>query len=368
MHVMQLVSGGSMNGAMVHCAQVSQELVRRGHRVTLVCRPDSHIREYLENVPLEIVESTQRRWPPDELRRIAKYARENGVEVFHTHMSRSHFFGILLRWLTGIPTVATAHSRNLQLHWAFNDFVIANSEATRRFQRRVNLVRAKRIETVYVPVDLAEHKPLDGAARSRIRESLGAGPQTQLLGLVGNVSSRKGHHVMIEALPAILAECPQVHLAVVGHQFAVYTPEIQKRAKELGVDNRISWVGYRDDIPKVMSALDVCVVPSLEEPFGLTAVEALAVGTPVVASSVGGLPETVSHEENGLLVPKKNSGALAQAIIRLLQDPLLYGRLSQNARLSMDQRYAPGPLWDRIEEILQRFAKRTEKQTPQEAA
>ena len=88
-----------------------------------------------------MIRSDLHRWPFDELRRISRFVRQEKIDVIHTHTSRSNFFGILVRWLTGVPSVATAHSCHIQLHWMFNDWVIAVSESTRRYQRRYNLVR-----------------------------------------------------------------------------------------------------------------------------------------------------------------------------------------------------------------------------------
>ena len=147
MHVMEIVSGRRPNGAIVHCQILSRELVRRGHRVTVVCRRGAWIGEQLESdcVGVEIVESELDRWPFDELRRVAAIVGEREVDVVHTHMSRAHAFGALLRWFGGVPSVATAHCRHIQLHWMLNDYVIAASEATRRYHRRYNLVGSRRI-------------------------------------------------------------------------------------------------------------------------------------------------------------------------------------------------------------------------------
>jgi glycosyltransferase involved in cell wall biosynthesis len=150
----------------------------------------------------------------------------------------------------------------------------------------------------------------------------------------------------------VLKRHEHVHVVAVGSPSKSYLREIQQRANELGVSEKILWTGFRKDIPQVMSALDLCLVPSRSEPFGLTAVEALAVGTPVIAARVGGLPETVDHERTGLLIPPGKSAALAEAINRLLTDTTLYAACQQAARPSMLERYDAERLWTRIEEIL----------------
>jgi len=117
MHVMEIVSGLQINGAGQHCAQLSRQLARRGHKVTVLCQPGARIAELLADDPVDVMFSSMKRFPPKELRRVASEIRRRGVQVMHTHMSRAHFFGVLLRWFAGVPSVATAHSQHFQLHW-----------------------------------------------------------------------------------------------------------------------------------------------------------------------------------------------------------------------------------------------------------
>ena len=153
MNIMEIISGTRVNGAILHCLLLSRELARRGNTVTLVCLPGAWIGEQAAGEGIEVVHSDLHRWPMDELRRIGRVVRQRKIDVIHTHISRANFFGILLRWFGGVPSVATAHSRHIQLHWMFNDRVIAVSEATRRYQRWHNFVRAGRIETIYNFID-----------------------------------------------------------------------------------------------------------------------------------------------------------------------------------------------------------------------
>lgn len=173
MRIMQIVSGAGVNRAITHCLLLTRELARRGHRVTLVCRPGAWIARQLAVDPVDLIESDLRRWPLDELRRIAALARERRIEVVHTHMSRAHSFGVLLRWTSGLPCVATAQSRHVQLHWMFNDRVIAVSDTTRRFHGSYNLVRADRIVTISDFVDGDRILPRAGDDANQETESDG---------------------------------------------------------------------------------------------------------------------------------------------------------------------------------------------------
>ncbi|MGW8255961.1 MAG: glycosyltransferase family 4 protein [Thermoguttaceae bacterium] len=322
MRIMEIVSGVLLNGAMGHAALLIRELVKRGHEITLLCLPNSWIAENLAEQPVQMIFSDMRRFPPGELMRISSEIKRRGIEVVHSHMSRAHFFGILLRWFAGVPSVATAHSQYFQLHWMFNDLVIAVSDATRRFHRRFNMVSSKRIVTIRNFIDPEFAVAITGDERRCMRAALGASEGDLLLGIVGSVFQIKGHLQLIRVLPRIAASIENVRLAIVGEErVPEYGAYLRKEAERLGVADRIVWTGQHSDVPRVMDALDICVVASHRETLSMVTLEAMSAGIPVVASSVGGIRECVVHGETGLLVPPRDSEALGQALIELLRDP-----------------------------------------------
>jgi glycosyltransferase involved in cell wall biosynthesis len=292
--------------------------------------PDSRIGQQLRSAGLvTVIESNLHRWPTYELRRVADIFRDGCFDILHTHNSRAHFFGVMLRYLYGIPCVATAHQNHFQLHWALNDFVIANSAATLRYQRRYNFVLRSRSAIIHYPIDTARFEQVTATQRIDVRMQFGLADDDLAIGIVGNIESRKGHHYMVRALPKILTAVPKAKLVVVGRASATYMRQLHGEIAALGVDRAIIWAGFRVDIPMVMHALDVCVCAAIEEAFGLTAAEALAAGTPVVATNVGGLPESVIPGKTGILVPPRNPEALAQALIAMLNDPVSRSRFGQ---------------------------------------
>src|SRR5690606_27641860 len=121
--ILQLNSGTEINGAIMHTYLLSLQLRELGHEVSVVCRPGYWLWKHLEGTGVERVPSQMVR-RPWEIWRIARYVRRRQIDVIHTHMSRAHMFGLLLRMATSVPCVATAHNRHFQLHWRWNDFVI----------------------------------------------------------------------------------------------------------------------------------------------------------------------------------------------------------------------------------------------------
>jgi glycosyltransferase involved in cell wall biosynthesis len=322
MRIMEILSGTQINGAARHCALLSRELARRGHEVTLLCPPGAWIAGQLAGEPVQVMFSDLRRFPPGELRRVAAEIHRRGIEVVHTHMSRASFFGVLLRWFAGVPSIATAHARHFQPYWRFNDLVIAVSEVTRRYHRRVNFVPSERIVTLrnFVPGNPAGQAA--SGVRQQIRAALDVPDEALLLGIVGSLLASKGHRYLIRALPAVIAAAGDVRLAVVGSGTSQkHVQRLREEAQRLGVAQRILWTGVRNDVPQLMSALDICVVASLKETLSQVALEAMAAGVAVVGTTVGGIPECVVPGETGLLVPPRDSRALAGALIDLLGDP-----------------------------------------------
>ena len=358
MNIMEIVSGAGVNGAVVHCLLLARELAGRGHHVTLVCRPNAWIATQLRGTPVDVVESDLHRWPPDELRRIAAIAHEHGIDILHTHMSRAHFFGILLRWLSGVPCVATAHNRYIQLHWMFNDRVIAVSEATGRFHRTYNFVRRARLDVIHNFVDYRRFSEVGEEKRTVMRAALNVPAAALLIGSIGDVIPEKGLIHVVRALQKIRPAVPAARLLVVGGGSTAYRAQVEREAEQLGVDSMIIWAGRRTDVADIMTALDVFVLPSLAETFSLVTAEAMAAGLPVVATAVGGVPECVMAGETGLLVPPADEDALANALIGLLRDAPLRRQLGDAARNRVRELFSPETQVPRIEATLAQAARR----------
>jgi len=359
-NIMQICSGRSLNGAAYSTLLLTRELAKRDHRLSMVCLPDSWMSGQLASDAIEVIESDLHRWPPGELRRIAAAARERRIDVVNTHMSRAHFFGVLLRWFSGIPCVATAHCRKIQPHWMLNDYVIAVSEATRRFHVRYNLVRPRRIETVYNFVDPCWTGEVPEHTRARIRAEFGADESSPLIAAVGQVVRRKGQVYLIRALPKILRAVPNTKLVILGGttRSGKYLAHVQALTHELGVADRVVWGGVRRDVDQVMAAVDLLVHPALEEPLGRVLLEAMASGLPIVATDAAGTCECVVHGSTGLLVPPANSDALAEATIALLGDPARRRQFGRAGQRRLQRDFSPAATTTRTEAVFQRAVAR----------
>lgn len=353
MNILQIISGRGVNGALVYCKILSEELVERGHNVTVVCKPNSWVEANIDQQKVPVVESSLARFPLTELKRIANLVREKNIDLIHTHMTRGQNFGVALKLMTGIPVVATAHNRHFELHWNLNDFVIANSSSTYKFQNRINMVPAKRMKTIYCCSDFEHLKQASDSAVTSVRRQITSSADDVLIGLIGEIATRKGHKYLVQAMPNIVEQIPNARFVFVG-RFGRKQPHVRKMRRfllENGLAGRVKWVGRKSNVAEYLSACDITVMPSLQEPLGLVAIESLMAGTPIVASATGGLVEIVQHNQNGLLVPPADSTALADSIIKLASNPDLRQQLGKRCRQSVADKFAPRNLIDQVEQV-----------------
>jgi glycosyltransferase involved in cell wall biosynthesis len=198
------------------------------------------------------------------------------------------------------------------------DLVIAISEQVRR-SLQMGGVRPDRVRVVYSGIDCSTLSPNHSGQQARSR--LGIPAHALVLGTVANLFSRKGYHVLLQALPKILASVQHAHYVVVGKGEAEYESRLQSLARQLNVADRVHFVGFQSSVEPYLAAMDLYVHPALMEGFGIAVLEAMAMARAVVATAVGGVPEIVRHGETGLLVPSEDPEVLASAVITLLTDP-----------------------------------------------
>ena len=186
----------------------------------------------------------------------------------------------------------------------------------------------QRLRVVRSVVDPAPYQgPRD---LSWFRSQFGLPPESRALGVVAQLIERKGHLLLLEALPPLLAEFPDLHVLFFGKG------GLEGRLREMigagGMARRVRLAGFRDDLPRILPCLDLVVHPAYREGLGVSLLQASAAGVPIVACRAGGIPEAVRDGENGLLVPPGDAGALRDAIARLLRDPVLARRLGEGGR------------------------------------
>jgi glycosyltransferase involved in cell wall biosynthesis len=202
-----------------------------------------------------------------------------------------------------------------RLSWWAGPEVIYTSDSDRRLDARGRL----RSHVVYLGIDLDRFRSADRALP----------PNGPVIGNVARLSEQKGQRFLVDALPRIAERHPGARVALVGD--GPLRAALERQAASLGVAEHVVFAGQRHDVPRWLASFDVFALPSLFEGLCYAVIEAQAAGVPVVATPVGGVRDTVVDGETGILVPAEDSAALADAIVRLLDDPAEARRLATEA-------------------------------------
>jgi L-malate glycosyltransferase len=273
------------------------------------------------------------------IRLIRHQIKEVDPDLIHANSIRSGLVataatvGMKMRVVWHLHDILPRHplSTSIRVFAGFSSrtrMIAVSNAVADNFSGRFRWLLKNRVKVILNAIDLEKFEagaPTRRAARLR----LGLKSETLAFGIVGQLTPRKGQLEVIRAFAR--ANLPESVLLVVGaaifnrdHDYAL---KIQAEAKALGVSGRVLMLGNRDDVSTVMQSLDLLVVNSTAEPFGLVIVEAMACGTPVLAAAVDGIPEIVQHAKTGWLTPPKNEGALAHAMFELGNDRILLERM-----------------------------------------
>ena len=316
-------------------------LVSRGVRVLVAAQPGSRILEEARGTGLRGIALPMRgAWDMRAVARMALVIRSAAIDVVHTHSSIDAWIGGLAARASGVPIVRSRHVSiplgrgvNPVYRW-LADRVVTSGEAIRK------VVLAARLDTsrvIAIPagVDLEEFAP--GSRDPALHADVAGG--SPVLGSVAMFRGSKGHDHLLDAFAAIRAEWPDARLLLVGD--GVRRGWVERLVEERGLGQAVRLVGFRRDVPALLRLMDCFVLASTRtEGVPQSLLQAMAVGVPIVASAIGGIPEVVTHLRTGVLVPPGDAGELAAGITSVLRDPASAQRRVEAARAMVAARYS----------------------------
>jgi glycosyltransferase involved in cell wall biosynthesis len=280
-------------------------------------------------------------------RRVRDHLAEVGPDLLHTHLGYADFLGGLAARSLGVPSVSTIHVMNwgtgsrrdgvkdrlmflARRHTAAK--VITVSEAARHRYLETGWDRPDHVVTVHNGI----RAEIGAGSGPRLRRELGLGEDDLVLAMVAVLRRGKGHDIAAEAVHALRADYPNLKLLVLGD--GPDRAEIEAQLEVAG--DAVVMTGFREDVLDLLESVDVLVHPSLVDAFPTALLEALATGTPVVATAVGGIPEILADGESGLLLAAPPTAEeLTAAVRRLLDDPALRRRMSDSGRRAFAQSF-----------------------------
>ena len=290
---------------------------------------------------------------PRELIRLIRLFQIHRPQIVNVlGQDNSALWGRLAAKLTGVPIIVNSfhHSvphpsqrRKMAIYRMLNrpldrwtKMFIAVSEWQRSSLNLTN-VQDDRLIVIHNGIDVQRFTN-NGARRDHVRRKLGLSFQTPVVGMVANLSPIKRHDVMIQALVKVCNQFPAVQCLLIGD--GVLNNDMKKMAVRLGVDDRVHFLGTRQDVPELLSALDVFILSSDSESFSYAIGEAMMAGLPVVATDCGGPREIILDGETGFLVPTGTPTLLAEKIELLLRSPSLAAKMGEAGRRRIEQSFS----------------------------
>jgi glycosyltransferase involved in cell wall biosynthesis len=291
--------------------------------------------------------------------------RRERPAIVHTHTSKAGAVGRVAAWLAGIPVVIhTPHGHIFYGYYGpvmsglirlveralarITDRIVTLTERGIAEHVRLGIARADKFTAIPSGIALSAFRSvrIEPAVK---RKELGLPPEGPVIGTVGRLVPIKGHEWLLKAAPQVLAEFPRATFVFLGE--GPLLGRLQQVAGELGISGHVLFLGARQDVPECLAAFDLFAFPSLNEGMGRALIEAMAVGLPVVATHVGGIPDVVAEGVNGLLVPPEDERALAAAILALLRDPGRMGAFGEAAGRSVGERFEAASTIREIERL-----------------
>ena len=292
--------------------------------------------ETLESVGIDITYLHKSRFDPATLPALLKIIDRKKIDILHLHGYGATTFGRVAGAMRRLPTIVHEHANLTDTPWfqkiadtalePVTDIAIAVSQSTANFLVNARRIPANKVKVVYLGVPLEEFsRPRSADDVQAARADLGIASGDVAIGTVTRLHDSKGNSYLVDAARLVLDERPSARFFVVGE--GPLRGSLEEQARALGLGDRFVFAGFAKDVPRVVSAFDISVFPSLWEGTPLTVFEALAMGKAIVATDADGLVDVLTHDRDALLVPKRDPRALADGLIRMIDEPQTRERL-----------------------------------------
>jgi glycosyltransferase involved in cell wall biosynthesis len=280
------------------------------------------------------------------------------ADVVHTHLHEAAWYGLPTAWLRRVP-VRISHLHSAHWNWprsrrwfdraaeTFASTSFACSTSVEQFAGASLHYPSRKLRVVSNFVDVGRFAGLPG--KEAARDALGLPQDVPILICLASLTEEKGQAYLLEAMRSVHAEVPDARLLLVGRDRGA--TDLLALAAEKGLGESVAALGIRDDVPLLLAASDISVLPSLREGLPMSLLESAAAGLPIVASAVGGIPEVVEDGVSGILTEPRDPDALAAALLALLRDPERRRQMGEAGRSRVEGRFGVGAVVGEIEDL-----------------
>lgn len=338
-------------------------LAARGHRVTAAGRLKSLFLDRFKGTDIDIVTlPIGGDFDPRVVWRLSDLFRKKEIDLVCVNFNKGlRLAGLAARWV-GRPAVVWVQGVKLPKNrwhhrWLTNrlvDRIIVPSQSLRRELEQFPWLDQRKISVIANGIDLRRFADLTEEGQ-RVRQQLGVAKSELLIGIFGRLIEAKGHKIFLAAFSELIKKNAGLKTVVVGS--GLLESELKNLVTARGLSASVILAGFQKKPGAFMAACDLIVHPALYEPFGLVLLEAMALGKPVVASRVGGIPEVITDGETGLLVPPGDVMALVAAIMQYIENPQLCLEFGARGRRWVEEHFQLDDIMGQVEATLVQIAR-----------
>ena len=373
-HTLPVISGSGLNTFLT-----MEGLKKRGYETALACAPGGKLNSLVSSRGMRVIPFKNLVQPLHPLKDslvvldLARFLKTHPYHIVHTHNSKAGFVGRLAAKLARVPAVVhTVHGfsfhdqeppwrqglfrsmERLAAQWC--DQLIFISQPLMAWALREGIGKKEKMTRIYSGIELDRFQPVSEEKKMDLRRKWGLGEQDAVVGIVSKLWDGKGHVQLLDAFQQIHRTKKEAKLVIVGEGYRLR--DLRRRVDTLGLDGSVLFAGFQADVAPLVATFDAAVLPSLFEGMGRVLLEAMAMGKPVVASRVGGIPDLVEHGVNGFLVSPGSVEDLKEALLKILNNPSLARKMGQAGRERIKSEFDALAMVDAIERVYRHLLSR----------
>jgi glycosyltransferase involved in cell wall biosynthesis len=335
--ILHISTARSWRGGEQQIAYLIAELAKQNTRQFVVCIKDAPLYKWClkNNIPAK---GLKKRSSLDLsfAYKLKKYSQKNNVQIWHSHDSHAHGFGVYANALFGANTPLVVSRRV--------DFPVASSKlSTFKYNHHsvkkilcvsaaiANIVKTKLknpsvVDVVYSAID---YNKFNNLTKGKLRGELGLSPKDKIIGNIAALADHKDHSTFIDCAEILVQNNPEFKFVIAGD--GEFRPSLEAKAALKGLSDKIFFLGFRADVPNVIADFNIFLFTSKTEGLGTSILDAFAAGIPTVATAAGGIPEIVEDKKTGLLCPIAQPAELASAVLKILNNEEFANKLVHGA-------------------------------------
>jgi len=342
----------SLGGLELSTIRIAQAMEKKGVSTVVIVPNSSPLEQRANDANLHVITITPHLEYGDvsAALRLARVLRDQQIELVLLMRSKDIHLAAIASMITPLVKLvfyqqmnSRYNKRDLIHSWIYSKLSLWISLTQSMKEDVLSYTRMPREKVKVVPLgtDLQRFDP-SHYNKNEARKSFGLPHNGYTIGVLGRLDKLKGQHILLQAIPEVVKQHPNVMFLIAGDETAGehgYKEYLMRLCRTLDIERYVKYIPFTDDVPRLMAALDIFVLPSFSETFGLVVVEAMAMERSIIATNAGGLPEIITNGKTGLLIKPRDVTAVAWAIHRVLSDSALRSSLGHLAREEALKRY-----------------------------